>query len=124
MKALVSFFEIPATDFDRAVRFYETMFNIKLSVMDGGPNKTAFFPVENGECPGAISWASTVSFLPSQDGVFVSLRIRDMEKAIASIEENGGKILIPRTRMEGEISGYYAVFIDCEGNRLGLYSDE
>ena len=99
------------------------MLNVKLSAMECGPNKTAFFPVENGECPGAISWASTVSFLPSQDGVFVSLRVPDMEKAITSIEKNSGKILIPRTKMEGEIRGYYAVFIDSEGNRLGLFSD-
>ena len=123
MKALVAFFEIPASDFDRAVRFYEKVFNVKLSAMDCGHEKMAFFPEENGECPGAISWASTVSFLPSQDGVFVSLRVPDMEKAITSIEKNSGKILIPRTKMEGEIRGYYAVFIDSEGNRLGLFSD-
>ena len=124
MKALVAFFEIPASDFDRAVRFYEKVFNVKLSAMDCGHEKMAFFPEENGECPGAISWSSEISFLPSQNGVLISLRIPDMETAIVSIEKNGGKTLIPKSKIEAEGRGYFAVFTDCEGNRVGLYSDK
>ncbi len=124
MKALVSFFEIPASDFDRAVRFYETVLNLKLSAMDCGHEKMAFFPEENGECPGAISWSAAISFLPSENGVLISLRVPDMETAINSIEKNGGKILITKTKIEDENRGYFAVFTDCEGNRVGLYSDK
>ena len=124
MKSLVTFFEIPATDFDRAIRFYETVFNVKLTAMDCGHEKMAFFPEENGECPGAISWSSEISFLPSENGVLVSLRTLNMEMTIASIEQNKGKILIPKTKIESESRGYFAVFIDCEGNRVGLYSDK
>ena len=34
MKKLIAFFEIPATDFRRAVDFYETVLNMKLPVFE------------------------------------------------------------------------------------------
>lgn len=39
MKKLVSFFEIPAADFSRAVKFYEAVLNLKLNVLDCGTEK-------------------------------------------------------------------------------------
>lgn len=124
MKRLVSFFEIPATDFNRAVKFYETLFGIQMPVCDCGHEKMAFFPEEDGECPGAISWSSEVSFLPSEQGVMISLRVEDIEASTALIEKNGGKICIPKTKIQAEGRGYFSVFIDCEGNRAGLYADK
>lgn len=123
MKSLVAFFEIPATDFDRAVKFYETVFNVELTLLDCGHEKMAFFPEENGLCPGAISWSSAFNFQPSEQGVLLSLNVESMEKAIASIEKGGGRILIPKTKILAENRGYFAVFTDCEGNRVGVYSD-
>ena len=122
MKNLVAFFEIPAANFDRAVKFYETVLNIRLSVMDCETEKMAFFPEENGKCSGSISWAKDLN--PSKDGVLVSLYVENMETAIAIIERNRGKITRPKTKIEAEGMGYFALFIDCEGNRVGLYSDK
>ena len=122
MKNLVAFFEIPAENFDRAVKFYETVLSIKLSVMDCDEEKMAFFPEENGKCPGSISWAK--GFNPSKDGVLVSLHVENMETAITSIEKNNGKLTRKKTKIEAEGMGYFAVFIDSEGNRVGLYSDK
>ncbi len=34
MKKLISFFEIPASDFERAVKFYEAIFDIRLPIME------------------------------------------------------------------------------------------
>jgi|AGTN01.1.fsa_nt_gi Predicted enzyme related to lactoylglutathione lyase len=124
MKTLVAFFEIPAVDFNRAIQFYETILNAKLTAMDYGHEKMAFFPKEYGLCIGAISWAADNSFLPSENGVLVSLNVESIEKATQSISTLGGKILIPKTKIEAEGRGYFSVFIDCEGNRVGLYSDK
>ena len=44
MKKLISFFEIPASDFVRAVKFYETVLSLKLDVMECDAEKMAFFP--------------------------------------------------------------------------------
>lgn len=123
MKRLVSFFEIPAQDFDRAVKFYESVFQTNLAVMDCETEKMAFFPEEeDGNCPGAISY--TNDFKPVQGGgVLVSLCVESIETATNRITENGGTILIPRTKIEADNRGYFAVFTDSEGNRLGLYED-
>ncbi|MDR1198259.1 MAG: VOC family protein [Prevotellaceae bacterium] len=122
MKNLVAFFEIPANDFDRAVAFHGTVLGVKLSVKDFGNEKMAFFPEENGQCPGAISQAK--DFRPSKDGVLINLHVDDMEKALSAVEANGGKIIRPKTKIEAERRGYFALFTDSEGNRLGLYSDK
>jgi predicted enzyme related to lactoylglutathione lyase len=47
-----------------------------------------------------------------------------METAMTSIEKNGGKITRPKTKIEAEGRGYFALFIDNEGNKVGLYSDK
>jgi len=121
MKRLVSFFEIPCTDFQRAVKFYEKLFKIEMNTFDCGHEKMAFFPEEEGICPGAISWAA--DFKPSAGGVLISLTCDDIASNLEIIENNGGKTIIPKTKIEAEGRGYFAVFTDCEGNRIGLYSD-
>jgi len=124
MKRLVAFFEIPAADFSRTVNFYETLFAVKLQQMDCGHEKMAFFPEEEGVCPGAISWSSAFSFEPSAQGILVSLNCESITDSIPVIEANGGKILIPKTKIDADSRGYFCVFTDSEGNRVGLYSDK
>lgn len=121
MKNLVAFFEIPAENFERAVKFYESVLGVQMSaVCDCDSEKMAFFP-ETNDLSGAISFSK--DFLPSKDGVLIHLQVEDIEKTMAAIEKNGGKITKPKTKIEAEGWGYFALFIDSEGNRLGLYSD-
>jgi uncharacterized protein len=118
MKKLVSWVEIPATDFKRAVRFYNTVLGIELQEIDCGTEKMACFPT--GE--GAISFAP--GFNPSKDGVLVSLNTEnDLDGTMRRIEANGGVIVHPKTKIEADNRGYFALFIDCEGNKVGLYGD-
>ncbi len=119
MKKLISWLEVPAVNFDRAVRFYSSVFNLNMEKIDCGEEKMACFP--GGE--GAVSYAP--NFNPSSDGLLVSFNVSDnLESTILRIEENGGKIVQPKTKIEAEGRGYFAVFIDCEGNKVGLYADE
>ncbi|MBD8348043.1 VOC family protein [Dysgonomonas sp. HGC4] len=121
MKNLIAFFEIPAVDLDRAIKFYQSVLNTQFTVCDWGKEKMAFFPEEDGVCPGAISWSD--HFKPSKDGVLISLNCKNMETSLSLVEINGGKITIPKTKIEADNRGYFSVFIDSEGNSIGLYSD-
>lgn len=118
MKTLISWVEFPATDFERAVQFYSSILNIQLETIDCGEEKMACFP--SGE--GAISYAP--DFKPSKDGVLVSLNTgKDMDAAIEKVVFNGGTILKQKTKIEAENRGYFAIFLDSEGNKVGLYGD-
>lgn len=121
IKNLVAFFEIPATDFGRAVKFYEEVFGLKLDVMECANEKMAFFPGEEDKYPGAISWAP--DFKPSANGILISLQVENMESTLTTISKQGGKVIRPKTKIEAEGRGYFSIFLDCEGNQVGLYSD-
>ncbi len=121
MKSVIAFFEIPTTDFERGVKFYESVLGIELPMMDCGGEKMAFFPEEDGLCPGTVFWAE--GYRPSSSGVVINLQVESLEVALAAVEKNGGKVVHPKTKIEAEGRGYFALFIDSEGNKLGLYAD-
>jgi len=118
MKKLIAWVEIPATDFPRAVKFYNSILNLDLQPLDFGHEKMACLPNDEG----AISFAP--NFKPSKDGVLVSLNTEDdLDGTIVRIQENGGEIVQPKTKIEAEGRGYFALFIDSEGNKVGLYGN-
>lgn len=119
MKKLISWVEIPAVDFERAIRFYSAVLKVDLQIVDCGHEKMACFPT--GE--GAISFAP--GFKPSENGTLVSLNTaNDLDGAIERVKANKGTIVLPKTKIEAEDKGYFALFIDSEGNKVGLYGDE
>lgn len=124
MKNLVKLIEIPAADFVRAVKFYEAVLGIKLTVCDScETEKMAFFSdFTNTEPNVALSW--TADFLPSKNGVLVSLNVDNIEQTLERINANGGKTIRPKTKIEAEGMGYFALFSDSEGNTIGLYADK
>ncbi len=119
MKNLISWVEIPAVDFRRAVNFYNKVLNLELQVFEYETEKMACFP--SGE--GAVFQAE--GYKPSKDGVIVSLNTEDdLDGAIERVKNNGGTLVIPKTKIDAEGRGYFATFIDTEGNKLGLYGNK
>lgn len=118
MKKIFYWVEIPAVNFDRAVNFYGKLMGVKLEGIDCGTEKMACLPNDAG----AIFWAP--DFKPSKDGVLVSINAEnDIDGWIERVKANGGTIDRPKTKIEVEGRGYFALFIDTEGNRLGLYGE-
>jgi predicted enzyme related to lactoylglutathione lyase len=117
MDKLVAWVEIPTADFERAVKFYSSVFKLDLMPIDcGDGEKMACVPT--GE--GAIIYSS--AFKPSENGAIVSFVVPDtIEAAILRIEQAKGKVIIPKTKIEAEGKGYFAVCTDSENNRIGLY---
>lgn len=123
MKNLIEFIEIPATDFNRAVKFYETALDLKLTVCDSCESeKMAFFPETPTKPNVAISWAS--DFQPSKDGVLIHFSVESIETVLALANANGGKTVRQKTKIEVDGMGYFAQFSDSEGNTLGLYAEK
>ena len=120
MKSLIAFFEIPATDFYQSVNFYQAIFGVKLTVAEYSNEKMACF-VQDGQTAGAISYAP--DFKPSEHGVLIHFNCEDIDRSIRQVLKQGGKIAIPKTKIQAEGKGYFAVFTDPAGNRIGLYTD-
>jgi predicted enzyme related to lactoylglutathione lyase len=118
----VSWFEIPATDLNRARKFYETIFGIELTeITMAGDLKMAMFPTEDGTIGGALCMHKDF-YHPSQQGTTVYLNASpDLQEVLSKVEGAGGKIFMPKTQITPEY-GYMGVFIDSEGNRVALHS--
>ncbi len=125
---MVSWFEVPVTDMQRAVKFYSEVFNIKIAIHEMGPLVMGWFPfAEDQNRPGAAG--SLVlhkdSYKPSAESgvlVYFSSRTGDLSDELGRIEAVGGKVLQPKTQISEEY-GYMALFIDSEGNRVALHSN-
>ena len=118
----VGWFEIPAIDMERAIAFYETVFNTKLSCNHMGPLDMAWFPWEDPS-PGAGGTLVRYEefYKPSADGTLIYFSSEDVDIEVKRIETAGGKVLVPKTQITPDI-GYMAVFMDTEGNRVALHS--
>lgn len=119
----VTWFEIACNDFDRAKRFYETIFEAKFQDMPVPGQRMAAFPVdwEKGEIGGTI--VQREQSRPSSDGTLVYLNGgSDLQVVLDRVEKAGGKIAMPKTQIPMENSGYMAVFVDTEGNLVGITS--
>lgn len=119
MKKIIAWVEIPAVQMERAVTFYNALLGLKLEILDFGEEKMACFPNDEG----AISVSP--GFKPSKDGVLVSFDMGSkLEQAIGTVTSMGGVIVRPKTKIEAEGRGFFAVFVDTEGNKVGLYGNE
>ena len=123
-KNICGWFEIPVSNMDRAIKFYETVFQVKLSRNQMGPLDMAWFPwVEEGAgAPGSLVYHAEM-YNPSTEGtlIYFTSAIGDVNDELSRIEAAGGKILVPKKLIADDI-GYMALFIDTEGNRMALHS--
>ena len=118
----LNWFEIPATDIKRAKSFYEGIFGIKMEDMDMPGMEMAAFPYEPGTGKASGALIKSEMHTPSKDGALVYLNANpDMSGVISNIEKAGGKVVMPKTQISPEI-GFMAFFIDSEGNRVALHS--
>lgn len=123
-QSAISWFEIPATDLDRATKFYETLFDVQLTVMDMPSIRMRMFPVENmmNDISGAIVDSQDFYKPSATDGVLIYLNGNpDVQLILDKVEAAGGKIVMPKTEIAPEY-GYMALIVDTEGNRIGLHS--
>lgn len=120
MNSLISIFEIPATDIARAINFYQTILDIDIEKMDFPGMEMGLFPYEDQVVTGVLMKGE--GYQPSSAGITIYLNGgTNLQIILDKVENNGGKILIPKTPHADE-SGFFAIFIDSEGNKMGLHS--
>lgn len=113
-------FEIPAANFDRAVGFYEKVFETRLIKDKFGPADMAVFPHEDQAISGAIMKGE--GYAPGRDGTVVYLSAKvNLDVPLAKVAAAGGRVATPKTALPPGM-GYFAHFVDSEGNRVGLHS--
>ncbi len=124
LKNAISWFEIAATDLNRATTFYENIFDITLIPLDLPNIKMRMFPLEDTmtQVGGAVVDSGGFHKPSSTDGPLIYLNGNpDVQKALDKVEAAGGKIMVPKTMISPEY-GFMAVILDTEGNRIGLHS--
>jgi len=118
----LNWFEIPVTDMQRAKHFYQTIFGIHMEEMNMSEMVMAGFPGEPGSGKAMGALVKSEYHKPSTDGVVVYLNANpDMSDVLKRIENEGAQIVMPKTQITPEI-GYMAFFIDTEGNKIALHS--
>ncbi len=115
----ISWFEIPAINFYQAVGFYNHIYEFEMEVFSNNEHTMAIFP-SNGGIGGAI--VSGPGSIPHENGTLIYLNGgKDLNKVLGRVEEVGGRIVMPKTLIN-EDAGYFAIFFDCEGNKIALHS--
>ena len=117
----VSWFEIPVNDMERAIAFYQQVFNTTLSRNKMDMLDMAWFPDDEGKGAGGSLVQHGEFYEPSLIGTLVYFMSKDVSDELSRIEAAGGTIIVPKTEI-GPGIGYMAVFKDTEGNRVALHS--
>jgi predicted enzyme related to lactoylglutathione lyase len=118
----INWFEISVADINRAKKFYETLFGIKMDQTEQMGMQMAFFPAEdmNGKVSGSL--VQGPMHKPSQDGAKIYLNANpDLSKALSNVKAAGGQVVLEKTKISDDI-GYMAIFVDSEGNGVALHS--
>lgn len=118
MRDVATWFEIPVTDIERAAKFYGAIFDTTLSVHHGPGFASAMFPHNGGVGGGLVAGEN---YVPSTEGSLVYLNAApDLNVVLGRVKAAGGRVIQPKTDI-GE-NGFFAIFLDSEGNRVALHS--
>lgn len=116
----VGWFDIHVSNFARAKKFYEKVFDVKPVDLPIAWGKQSVFPFtpEGPNISGAL--VEKADMKPNANNTVVYFETEDCVGEEKKIERGGGKIVQPKTHI-GEF-GYVSIFIDSEGNTVGLHS--
>jgi uncharacterized protein len=114
----IPYVEIPVTDMNRAVAFYEATFgfDFERETVDG--YEMALFPFAEGAGGATAALAKGDVYKPSKEGAIVYFRVADIDAALARAVKAGGGVLYAKKDI-GAL-GFVAEIEDSEGNRIAL----
>ena len=113
------FFEIQADNVQRAVKFYQNVFDWKFNKQPNLPIE--YWDIETGQARGGLLQRPVKSPPPVHvTNAFVcSLEVDNFDAAAAKIMTNGGQVALEKFPVPGRCwQGY---FLDTEGNTFGIF---
>ena len=120
MANAINWFEIPASNFERAVSFYSAVFNSEMPTQEIMGNQMAFFNADQQGVGGAVCHGE--GYTPTENGALVYLNGGDdLGGPLSRVEGAGGSVMMPKTKISDEI-GFMAIIKDTEGNRVAFHS--
>ena len=118
-KNFLTWFEIPAYNHLRAVAFYNYIYDIDINSVEINGMAMGFFPVESGVGGAIVTGQGCV---PGETGPLLYLNGGDdLNEVLSKVNDAGGRVVMGKTFINDTV-GYFAIFIDSEGNRLALHS--
>lgn len=121
MNHMVTWSEIPVVDLDRAKNFYREVLGVEFKQEEMCGFQYAMFETEEEAVSGALVLGE--GYKPSAEGSIIYLNGgKDLSEALSRITRMGKQVVLPKTAINDGEHGYFAHFIDSEGNRVGLYS--
>jgi len=110
--------ELPTPDLEKSQSFYEGSFGWTFRIVPG-METYAMFTTPNGFGGGFDAGPDAEP--ASGAGPILHIEVDDIDAALTKIADAGGATVIGKTKISDEF-GYYAIFLDNVGNRLGLWS--
>jgi uncharacterized protein len=118
---VATWFELPVTDMQRAQSFYKNVLNADFKNEEMSGYQMAIFVAEEGAVSGMLILGE--HYQPTQTGAVVYFNGgEDLSAPLERAVQHGGSVLHPKTPIHDGDCGYFALFLDSEGNRVGLYS--
>jgi predicted enzyme related to lactoylglutathione lyase len=115
----IVWFDIPAVDLDRAIRFYSAVLGQSIHKEEFPGGGMGVLPHEGGEVGGCIFASEGVT--PSDKGPLIYFNASGrLDEAMAAVEPSGGKVLEPKHSIGPH--GFRGIVLDSEGNRVALHS--
>jgi hypothetical protein len=116
----VAWFEIPAHDLERAIRFYQTILGVELQRVQMMDSDMGVFPYTTPGVGGSVIKGE--HYTPAAGGGLIYLNANpSVDEVLGKVEAAGGAVTLPRTALPPGM-GFYAHIRDTEGNSVALHA--
>lgn len=112
-KRSINYIEFPAANRQDTGRFYADLFGWEIQHL---PDPSNYTTLQAANLSGGFP---DISETNPAGNVIPYIESNDIDKDLAAVEAHGGQTLVPNSEIPG--FGWYGIFADPAGNRVGLF---